>query len=222
MKIAVIEDDERIGKNIKALLEDSNYVVDWQQSGEAGIDAICSEPPDLIILDWMLPDIDGPSVIQSIRQEDVAAPILMLTAKSQLNDFVSGLDAGADDYLTKPFRSEELLARIRALLRRRSPQKSSTITIADVTVNLATHQVERNGKPIALSPKEFSLLRYLILHQNVAATRIDIMTKVWGEDVDLFSNTVDVHIRYLRKKLGKKCAQHIQTVKGVGYILCVE
>lgn len=222
MRILIIEDDERIAKNLRLMLRRSSYAADVAHTGSEGIGKAVAEAYDLVILDWMLPDIEGPEVISQLRREKIGAPILMLTARSELDDTVAGLDAGADDYLPKPFSFDVLLARVRALLRRTSASVAEPImTIGDVVIDTNANAVRRGNRDILLAPKEFALLRYLAVHKNRAIDRMTILSHVWDENADLFSNTVDVHIRYLRKKIERVSSkQLIRTVKGKGYMLC--
>ncbi len=220
MKILIIEDDRQIAQNLKELLVESTYTVDLAHTGEKGIDQALMENYDLIILDWMLPDLPGPEVSKSLRSAECTTPILMLTAKSQTEDLVEGLDAGADDYLTKPFNIDELLARVRALMRRPETLPDPIIKIKDITIDTNLRVVTKNNHEINLSPREFALLEYLAKYKNQSQDRLKLLSNVWGEDTNQLSNTVDVHIRYLRHKLGDVSHQLIQTIKGKGYVLC--
>lgn len=177
---------------------------------------------DAVILDWMLPDAEGTELIHNLRQAQRTTPVLMLTARSQTEDVVEGLNAGADDYLTKPFAMRELLARLQALIRRRgTAPPSSMIHLDNLTINTNTCMVERGGKRIVLAPREYALLEYLARNMGTVVDRTTLLHHVWGEDVDLFSNTVDVHIRYLRKKIDQPYKKKlIHTVKQKGYVLC--
>ena len=220
MHILVIEDDERISTFIKRGLEAEGYLVDIAQDGHEGVQRGLT-PYDLIILDLLLPDTNGHEVCQSLRREQIQTPILILTAKDALEDKLSGFDHGADDYLTKPFAFEELLARIKALLRRRpsyNEETTSILCIADLTLNQSSREVHRADKIIALTRKEFDLLAFLMSHPNKALSRTSILEQVWGYHHDTLTNTVDVYIGYLRKKLdsGSK-TKLIQTVRDFGY-----
>lgn len=222
MRILTIEDDAVIAENLRTLLKKASYSVDVAGSYNEGYRKSVDEPYDLIILDWMLKDYSGVELLSKIRQENIQTPVLLLTAKSDISDKISGFNAGADDYLTKPFSIEELLARVKALLRRKDkPLSGILIKVEDLTINTNTNEVFRGEQKIDLSPKEFALLHYLALHLGMAIDRITLLSHVWDEQADLFSNTVDVHINYLRKKIdggsGKKL---IRTVKGKGYMLC--
>ena len=220
MHILVIEDDERISTFIKRGLEAEGYLVDVAQDGHEGVQRGLT-PYDLIILDLLLPDTNGHEVCQSLRREQIQTPILILTAKDALEDKLNGFDHGADDYLTKPFAFEELLARIKALLRRRpsyNEETTSILCIADLTLNHSAREVHRADKIIALTRKEFDLLAFLMSHPNKALSRTSILEQVWGYHHDTLTNTVDVYIGYLRKKLdsGSK-TKLIQTVRDFGY-----
>lgn len=222
MHILIIEDDKRLSQNIQRLLEKILFTSTIALTGEEGLYNLSTETYDAIILDWMLPDMEGIEICKILREKNDATPIIMLTAKSQIEDKVEGFTMGADDYITKPFASEELLARLRALIRRRAGTSfTSIIKIADLSINVSTHVVIRGDNIINLAPKEFALLEYLALHKNEAVDRLDLLHHVWGEEIDSFSNTVDVHIRYLRKKIDDPFENKIiTTVKGKGYMIC--
>lgn len=218
--ILVIEDDERISSFIKRGLEAEGYLVDVVQNGHEGIQRGMS-PYDLIILDLLLPDKSGHEVCQDLRREQIHTPILILTAKDALEDKLSGFDHGADDYLTKPFAFEELLARIKALLRR-SPSYTESpdhvLQVADLTLNQNAREVCRGGKTIPLTRKEFDLLTFLMSNPNKALSRTSILEQVWGYHYDTLTNTVDVYIGYLRKKIDSGSqTKLIQTVRDFGY-----
>jgi DNA-binding response OmpR family regulator len=222
MRILIVEDDRIIANNIALILIPESYAVDLAFTASEGYQKACDEHYDVILLDWMLPDGDGMDICARLRKENVTSAILMVTAKNQLSDRIEGLDAGSDDYITKPFQKEELLARVRAATRRSAkPLTPPEIVIRDLVINTNTHQVIRNEKHIPLSPKEFSLLRFLATNKNQAVDRMTILSHAWDEDVDLFSNTVDVHIRFLRKKIDDPYTiKLIKTIKGKGYMLC--
>ena len=220
MHILVIEDDERISTFIKRGLEGEGYLVDIAQGGQEGLHKGLT-PYDLIILDLLLPDLNGHEVCQALRREQIQTPILILTAKDALEDKLSGFDHGADDYLTKPFAFEELLARIKALLRRRPSCNEETdpvLQVADLTLNQSSRDVHRGGQVITLTRKEFDLLVFLMSNPNRALSRTSILEHVWGYHYDTMTNTVDVYIGYLRKKIdsGSK-TKLIQTVRDFGY-----
>lgn len=222
MKLLVVEDEQRIAQAIKTGLEQEHHTVDVVHTGTAGLDFAISEEYDLIILDRMLPEMDGLAVCTALRAQAIQTPILMLTAKSQIQDKVIGLDAGADDYLSKPFAFDELLARIRALARRPQQVTTTTLSVADLELDPKTFQVSRGGIPITLSSKEFALLEYLLRHPGKISTKQHIINQVWEFDTDILPNTVEVYIRNLRKKVDApfpKKPNLIQTVRGFGYTL---
>lgn len=218
--ILVIEDDERISTFIKRGLEAEGYRVDIAHDGQKGIEQGMG-PYDLIILDLLLPDTNGHEVCQALRREQIQTPILILTAKDALEDKLSGFDHGADDYLTKPFAFEELLARIKALLRRRPSYKDEAdplLQVADLTLDRSARQVRRGNRDITLTRKEFDLLEFLMANPNKALSRTSILEQVWGYHYDTMTNTVDVYIGYLRKKIeGGSETKLIQTVRDFGY-----
>lgn len=216
-KILVIEDDAAISRVLNLELSHEGYDVDTARDGLEGLEKALKEP-DLVILDLMLPRMDGLEVCRRIRAKS-RVPIIMLTAKDRVPDRVSGLDVGADDYLTKPFATEELLARIRARLRERTPQ-NNVIHHRDVVMDRDRHEVTRGGKPIALTAKEYALLEYLLLHRNKVHTRDELFNGVWGSDFLGDSNLIDVYIRYLRGKIDDGFDEKlITTVRGVGYTI---
>ena len=218
--ILVVEDDERISSFIRRGLEAEGYLVDVVQDGREGVEKGMA-PYDLILLDLLLPDQSGHEVCQTLRRERVQTPILILTAKDGLEDKLSGFDHGADDYLTKPFAFEELLARIKALLRRTPALKEAVadvIQIADLTLNRSSREVRRGDAIISLTRKEFDLLEFLMSNPAKALSRTSILEHVWGYHYDTMTNTVDVYIGYLRKKVdGGSKAKLIQTVRDFGY-----
>ena len=224
MKILLVEDERRIAKNIENLLAPQGFNVAIEATGKGALFTAENEKFDVIVLDWMLPDVDGLEVCKKLRARQITTPILMLTAKSQVEDKVLGLTSGADDYLTKPFASQELIARIQALLRRGSTGTASPILkLSDLEVNMNTREVSRAGKLLNLSPKEYLLLECLCLNKGKAMDRMELLESVWGDSIDTFSNTVDVHINYLRGKIDKgKKLKLIRTVKGKGYMVCSE
>ena len=223
MRILVIEDEKRIAQNIKYIFYPLNYVVDLAFTGEDGLFKAESEDCDLIILDWMLSDISGIEICKILRKKNITTPILMLTAKSQLDDKVEGLEVGADDYLTKPFAIAELIARAKALIRRKSGgTQSPVITVADLTINTNTCIVKRKNKLIELAPKEYALLEFLAVNKGKVINRTELLNHVWGEEIDPMSNTIDVHIRYLRVKIDDPFKiKLLKTVKNKGYMLCI-
>jgi DNA-binding response OmpR family regulator len=219
MKILVIEDEHRIAQAIKDGLEQEAYAVDVAYDGEDGYNAARVDEYDLILLDIMLPVMNGYEVCRKLRAMHIHTPILMLTARGQEEDVVAGLDCGADDYLAKPFSFEILLARIRALLRRPHDTIGEVLHVADLTLNPNTKEVQRAGKPIALSTKEYSLLEYLMRNHGKVLSKNNIITHVWDFNSDILPNTVEVFITYLRAKVDKpfQGPPLIQTIRGFGY-----
>ena len=220
MRILVVDDDRRLCAVIKRGLLEEAYAVDLAHDGEEGAYLAEVNPYDLIILDIMLPNKDGIQVCRELRAKKVNAPILMLTAKDTVEDRVKGLDTGADDYLVKPFAFSELLARVRALLRREGMLKSPELRVGDLILNTLTRQVWRGQRPVELTTKEYVILEYLMRHPNVVVTRTMIEEHAWDYDFDSLSNLVDVYIRRLRRKIDdEKDDGLIQTVRGAGYRL---
>jgi DNA-binding response OmpR family regulator len=220
MRILVVDDDRRLCAVIKRGLLEEAYAVDLAYDGEEGQYLAEVNPYDLIILDIMLPSKDGIQVCQELRAKKINTPILMLTAKDTVDDRVRGLDTGADDYLVKPFAFNELLARVRALLRREGMSKSAELRVGDLTLNTLTRQVWRGQRPIELTTKEYVILEYFMRHPNVVVTRTMIEEHAWDYDFDSLSNLVDVYIRRLRRKIdGEGQDSPIQTVRGAGYRL---
>ena len=220
MRILLIEDETKIASFIRRGLREEHYTVDVADTGEKGLYTAEINPYDLIILDLMLPDRDGLTVCRELRKKQINTPVLMLTARNAVRDKVSGLDAGADDYLTKPFAFNELLARVRALLRRQGTNKTTILKVADLEINQLTQKAHRNSKPINLTSKEYALLEFLMLNANQLVTRTMISEHVWQEDFDSFTNVIDVYINYLRKKIDQPTAKKlIHTIRGSGYIL---
>ena len=220
MHILVIEDHQKLADNIRQFLELEHYAVTVVHDGRHGYEVAMTREFDLIILDINLPGMDGYTLCANFRQNKKTTPILMLTARTKNTEVVHGLNIGADDYLGKPFSMDELLARVRALLRRRTEEKSPGLQTGDVTLDTNTRQVIRDGRKVSLSPKEFGLLEFLLRHKGDAQDRPRILEHVWGGRDDLlFSQTVDVHVAYLRRKLGKDI---IETVPGKGYRVPVE
>lgn len=219
MRILVVEDDERISSFVKRGLEAEGYLVDIAHDGEEGIQR-GMDPYDVIVLDLLLPGKNGHDVCQALRHEQIQTPILILTAKEGLQDKLRGFDYGADDYLTKPFAFEELLARIKALLRRKpyKGEAAAELNVADLTLNRNSREVHRGGKAISLTRKEFDLLDFLMSNPNKALSRVSILEQVWGYHYDTLTNIVDVYIGYLRKKVDSHAKQKlIQTVRDFGY-----
>ncbi|MGH7729320.1 MAG: response regulator transcription factor [Vulcanimicrobiaceae bacterium] len=216
-RILVVEDDAQILRVLRLELEHEGYLVETASDGLAGLEKALKEP-DLVVLDLMLPRMDGLEVCRRLRAKS-RVPIIMLTAKDRIPERVGGLDAGADDYLTKPFSIEELLARIRARLRERNPQ-SNLLTVKDLVMDRDRREVQRGERAIALTAKEYALLEYLLLHRNKVHTRDELFNGVWGSDFLGDSNLIDVYIRYLRAKIDDGFDEKlISTVRGVGYAL---
>ncbi len=220
----MVEDEQKIAEYVKRGLEEQGYAVDVVNSGRAGADWALSASYDLIILDIMLPELDGLLVCRELRESGLSAPILMLTALSGIDARVDGLDAGADDYLVKPFAMKELLARLRALSRRGSDgNRSPLLRVADLEMNMRTHQVQRAGKRIELAAKEYAVLECLLREPERVLTRMQIAEHVWNFDVFNHSNVVDVYIRNLRRKIDDGFTlKLIHTVRGAGYRLSAE
>lgn len=220
MRILVVEDDPSVSGFILKGLREEHYAVDLAIDGEAGLSLADLTPYDLIILDVMLPKVNGFEVCQRLRATRNTTPILLLTARETVEDRVLGLDTGADDYLTKPFAFAELLARIRALLRRGQPSTPMQLTIADLELDPVTHKVWRGGKEVVLTNKEYTLLEYLLRNAGRVLTRTAITEHVWDIHYDSVTNIVDVHIKALRNKMDRDMSpQLIHTVRGVGYVL---
>jgi len=220
MRILLVEDNRRFSASLKASLEEDGYAVDTAFDGEEGESYALAAPYDLVILDVMLPKKDGYRLCHDLRQQRLAAPVLMLTARDAVDDRVQGLDSGADDYLVKPFSMNELRARLRALLRRNTSEKIAVLQTADLVLDPANHHVERAGQPIDLTPREFAILEYLLRHPNQILTREMIEAHVWDFDYVSGSNVVDVYIRRLRRKIDDPYPLKVlETVRGVGYRL---
>jgi heavy metal response regulator len=220
MRILVIEDEKKVANFIKKGLEEEHYAVDTAYDGEVGLFMAEVNEYDLIVLDLMIPKIDGLEVLKRIRGSKNNVPILVLTAKAAVVDIVKGLDTGCDDYLTKPFEFVEFLARIRALLRREKIDKEPLLKVADLTLSLVTHKVMRKGKEIELTSKEYGLLEYFMRNPEKVLTRTMISEHVWDYHFDSLTNVVDVYVNYLRKKIDKDFEPKlIHTMRGVGYIM---
>jgi len=220
MKILVVEDEERVAQFIQKGLKEEGHAVDVSYDGEDGGFLAEVNEYDLILLDVMLPKKNGISVCREIRERGVITPVLMLTARDSIEDRVRGLDAGADDYLIKPFAFDELLARVRALLRRQSENKTPTLQLADLELDPITRLVTRAGKPIRLTTKEYALLEYLLRNQNKVLSRTRIGEHVWDMNFDPESNVIDVYISHLRNKIDKgQGAPLLHTIRGQGYLL---
>ena len=220
MRIILIEDERNLSNIIKKGLQEEGYSVDVAYDGEEGLYMAENLPADVIVLDIMLPKLDGLAILKTIRGKSIKTPVILLTAKDAVLDKIKGLDTGADDYLTKPFEFGELLARIRTLFRRIGEQKSPMIIIDDLEINTASHKVKRAGKKIDLSPREYAILEYLAYNKDRVLTRIEITEHIYDESFDLDSNIVDVYINYLRTKIDKDSDKKlIHTIRGTGYIL---
>lgn len=220
VKLLIIEDEQKIADSLKQGFEQEHFIVDVVYDGIAGYDLASEGTYDAIILDRLLPGMDGLSICTKLRTQDNHTPILMLTAKTQVIDRVEGLNGGADDYVTKPFAFEELLARVKALMRRPKQVGTHLLTIADLTLSINTFEVKRDDKTITLSAKEFSLLQYLMQHPGQTVTKEQIMNHVWGYEADILPNTIEVFIGYLRAKIDKPYKGKpslIHTVRGFGY-----
>jgi DNA-binding response OmpR family regulator len=223
MRILVIEDETRLARIVERVLKQERFEVDLAGDGETGLDLALTGAYDALIVDRMLPRRDGLDVIRALRSDGIGTPILMLTARGELPDRVEGLDAGADDYLGKPFAFEELLARLRALLRRSEhPLIAEVLTVGDTTVNLTTHSVQRAGQAVSLTPKEYALLEALVRNRGRVLSRDQLLERVWGYDADPRGNVVDLYVYYLRRKLdpdGRDREPLIRTVRGAGYVV---
>ena len=220
MHILVVEDEQRLAYLLRRVLLEERHTVDVAYDGPGGLDLALSDSYDAVTLDLMLPDIDGIEICRQMRAEHIMTPVLMLTARGSVEDRVTGLNVGADDYLTKPFAMEEFLARVNALLRRRDRRFDETpqLAVSDLTLDLVRHEAKRAGRVIELTAKEFALLEYLMRHPGQALTRTQIVDAVWRYDMEALSNVVDIYIHYLRDKLDQGFARPlIKTVRGVGY-----
>ncbi len=222
MKILVVEDNIKISKYLTTALTDESYVVDQVYDGAAAERQILTGGYDLVILDVLLPEKDGVAVCREVRAAGSVVPILMLTAKGELSDRILGLDSGADDYLLKPFAIEELLARIRTLLRRPAVVVQEVVTVQDIALNTATHVVTRAGAVVPLTVKEYAVLEYLLRHAGSIVTREQILDHCWDFSYSAFSNITDVYIKQLRQKLGNGNETYIKTIRGVGYLFQTE
>ena len=220
MHILIVEDELHLANLLRRILTGERHAVDLAHDGPSGLDLAISGTYDLVVLDLMLPGLDGIEICRQMRTEQVMTPVLMLTARGEVEDRVHGLNTGADDYLTKPFVVKELLARINALLRRRNRpyETHAELRVADLTLDLSAHEVRRGGRLIQLTAKEFALLEYLMHNANQALTRNQIINYVWRYDLDALSNVVDIYIHYLRDKIDQGFSRSlIKTVRGIGY-----
>lgn len=214
MKILVVEDEHKIANSLKKGFEQESWICDLAFDGIDGYDLAISESYDVIVLDLMLPNKDGMSIAKDLRKENIHTPILMLTAKGELDDKVNGLNSGADDYLVKPFAFEELIARIQALSRRPSEIKNEELIVSNLRLNTKLQEVKKDNKLIQLSKKEYQLLEYIMKNKGKTLSKDDIISHVWDYEADILPNTVEVFIKYLRNKLGKDI---IKTIRGFGY-----
>ncbi len=220
MRILVIEDEKKIANFIRRGLKEEGYAVDISSDGEDGHFLAATNDYDLIILDLMLPKMDGLTLCKRLRQDKIATPVIMLTAKDSVGDKVAGLDSGADDYLTKPFAFEELLARIRAAFRKKDIQPSTTLNVDDLILDLLTHKVTRQGREVVLTTKEFALLEYFMRNAGTVVTRTMISEHVWDINFDTTTNVIDVYVNYVRNKIDSGYKKKlIHTIRGRGYIL---
>jgi heavy metal response regulator len=220
MRLLVVEDEKKVANFIKKGLQEEGYAVDLASDGKTGLTMGLDGVHDLIILDINLPRMDGLSVLQELRKKKVTTPVLLLTVRTAIEDKVIGLDTGADDYLTKPFAFQELLARVRALLRRRAEAESPLLQVADLTLDPATRFVSRGDEQIELTAKEFALLAYFMRNPGRVLTRTMIAEHVWDYDFDPMTNVIDVYVNYLRKKIEAGGEPKlIHTVRGVGYVM---
>ncbi|MRG87334.1 response regulator transcription factor [Salinibacillus xinjiangensis] len=216
--ILIVEDEKKLARVLQLELEYEGYQAACLYNGKDAVESIVNDSWDLVLLDIQLPELSGFEVLRRVRKEGANVPVLLLTARDEVHDKVSGLDLGANDYITKPFQIEELLARIRAHLRQQPKQKQEMMKIGDLVVNLQTREVQRGNHFIELTPREFDLLVFLLKNENQVLTRDQIIEQVWGYDYLGETNVVDVYIRYLRRKIDKPYDQaYIQTIRGVGY-----
>jgi DNA-binding response OmpR family regulator len=222
MRILIVEDESKLAGALKRGLENESYAVDLAADGEEGLGLAELESYDLLLLDLMLPKLDGVDLCRRLRARGQQIPILMLTARDAIEHRVAGLDSGADDYLVKPFAFPELLARVRALVRRTGPSKDPVLRVADLEIDTVARQVRRAGRPIALTSKEYAILEYFARNPNRVLSRLQIAEHVWDYDFVAMSNVVDVYVRYLRRKLGDdREPQLLWTIRGAGYQLKV-
>ncbi len=223
MRLLVVEDEKKVARFIKKGLEEEGYSVDVAPDGEEGLAMALDGVHDLLILDIHLPRMDGLGILQELRKKKVTTPVLLLTVRAAIEDKVLGLDAGADDYLTKPFAFQELLARVRALLRRRAEAEAPVLQVADLTLDPARRLASRGGEKIDLTSKEFALLAYFMRNPGRVLTRTMISEHVWDYDFDTMTNVIDVYVNYLRKKIdaGRE-PKLIHTMRGAGYVLKAE
>ncbi|HEX8300581.1 response regulator transcription factor [Sphingomonas sp.] len=216
MRLLIVEDEPTLGQQLKNALEGAGYAVDLATDGEEGLYLGSNEQYDAIILDLGLPEIDGLTVLDRWRKEGKATPVLVLTARDSWSDKVAGLDAGADDYVAKPFQTEELIARLRALIRRSSGNASAELTAGDIRLDTRSGKVTKAGEPVKLTAQEYKLLSYLLHHKGKVVSRTELIDHIYDQDFDRDSNTIEVFVTRIRKKLG---AEIITTIRGLGYSL---
>lgn len=224
MRVLVVEDERKVASFIRRGLQEEGHAVEVAPDGAVALDLVLGDPPyDLVVLDLMLPKRDGFAVLRALREERIGTPVLILTARESVRDKVTGLDLGADDYLTKPFAFEEFLARVRALLRRGTADRAPVLQLKDLTLDPATRKVTRAGQPIDLTSREYALLEYFMRNAGHILTRPRIAEHVWGIDFDPESNIIDVYIGYVRRKLEEPGGERLlHTVRGTGYVLKAE
>jgi DNA-binding response OmpR family regulator len=220
MRILLVEDDPLLGDGLAAGLRQAGFATDWLKDGESADAALKTEAFDLIVLDLGLPGMDGIEVARQLRRDEDDTPILMLTARDALDSRVEGLDVGADDYLVKPFERQELLARLRALLRRRPPKGAASVVVGDLVLNPDTHEVRREDRQVELTQREFELLEYLMRNERIVIPRQRLLEEVWGYDPFASTNTIEVFVSNLRRKLEAEGDERLlHTIRGAGYVL---
>jgi len=222
MKILIVDDDASLLNQLRQLFLPQRYSVETAMDGREALDKLFDSVFDLVVLDVMMPTVDGLTVLEGMREGGIETPVLMLTAKGDSADKVKGLDLGADDYLSKPFSADELMARVRALLRRSGGQASVVLKAHDLELDTVSREVRQKGRPVTLTPREFSILEFLLYNKNRVVSRFSLAEHVWGDDFDPFnmSNFMDVHMKNLRQKLSSSGdSPIIQTVRGVGFII---
>lgn len=220
MKVLIVEDEIRLADTLSQIMTENKYLVDTVNDGQDGLDYAMSNIYDIIVLDVMLPKMNGFDVVRSLRKAKISTPVILLTAKDEVNDKITGLDSGADDYLTKPFVPDELLARIRALTRRQGEVVMNELSFSDLTLNISMYMLQKDGKSIHLGLKEFEVMRLLITNPSIVVSKDDMISKIWGMESDAEDNNVEVYISFLRKKLqylGSKVT--ISTQRKIGYFL---
>lgn len=222
MKILIVDDDSVLLEQLRAVLKEQRYIIETAKNGEQALEKLFSEAYDLLVLDVMMPGLDGLDVLREARSGNLDMPVLMLSAKGDIEDRIRGLDLGADDYLSKPFSLNELLARVRALLRRRGGGGDSVLRMENLALDTVSRTIEKEGVPVELTPKEFAILEFLLHNKGRVVSRLILAEHIWQDDFDPFSmsNSMDVHIKNLRRKIGDNAREGmIRTVRGVGYLL---